>query len=70
MEREMQWGSKVNGSSVLEKSPRECPAFRRSVLISSMRRFNSKRTDNFWMFKLDLEKAEESEIKLPTSVGW
>ena len=26
-------------------------------------------TVNFQMFKLDLEKAEESEIKLPTSVG-
>ena len=24
---------------------------------------------NFWMFKLDLAKAEEAEIKLPTSVG-
>ena len=24
---------------------------------------------NFQMFKLDLEKAEELEIKLPTSVG-
>ena len=24
---------------------------------------------NFQMFKIDLEKAEESEIKLPTSVG-
>ena len=24
---------------------------------------------NFWMFKLDFEKAEEPEIKLPTSVG-
>ena len=24
---------------------------------------------NFQMFKLDLEKAEESEIKLPTSAG-
>ena len=24
---------------------------------------------NFWIFKLDLEKAEEPEIKLPTSVG-
>ena len=24
---------------------------------------------NFQMFKLDLEKAEESEIKLPTSTG-
>ena len=25
---------------------------------------------NFQMFKLDLEKAEEPEIKLPTSAGW
>ena len=29
--------------------------------------FNSIRTKNFQMFKLDLEKAEEPEIKLPTS---
>ena len=27
------------------------------------------RTVNFQMFKLDLEKAEEPEIKLPTSAG-
>ena len=27
------------------------------------------RTVNFQMFKLDLEKAEEPEIKLPASVG-
>ena len=26
-------------------------------------------TMNFQMFKLDLEKVEESDIKLPTSVG-
>ena len=26
-------------------------------------------TENFQMFKLDLEKAEEPEIKLPTSTG-
>ena len=26
-------------------------------------------TKNFQMYKLDLEKAEEQEIKLPTSVG-
>ena len=31
--------------------------------------FNSTWTVNFLMFKLDLEKAEEPEIKLPTSVG-
>ena len=31
--------------------------------------FNSMWTVNFQMFKLDLETAEEPEIKLPTSVG-
>ena len=31
--------------------------------------FNSMRTENFQMYKLDLKKAEEPEIKLPTSVG-
>ena len=29
--------------------------------------FNSTWTEKFQMFKLDLEKAEEPEIKLPTS---
>ena len=31
--------------------------------------FNSTWTKNFQMYKLDLEKAEEPEIKLPTSIG-
>ena len=31
--------------------------------------FNSTWTENFHVFKLDLEKAEEPKIKLPTSVG-
>ena len=31
--------------------------------------FNSTWTVNFQMFKLDLEKTEEPEIKLPTSIG-
>ena len=31
--------------------------------------FNSMWTKNFQMFKLDLEKSEEPEIKLPTSIG-
>ena len=31
--------------------------------------FNSMWNMNFQMFKLDLEKAEEPEIKLPTSTG-
>ena len=32
-------------------------------------RLNSMWTKNFQMFKLDLEKAEKPEIKLPTSTG-
>ena len=31
--------------------------------------FSNTRTMNFQMFKLVLEKAEEPEIKLPTSAG-
>ena len=31
--------------------------------------FNSMWTMNFQMFKVDLEKTEETEIKLPTSIG-
>ena len=31
--------------------------------------FNSTGTVKFQMFKLDLEKADEPEVKLPTSVG-
>ena len=31
--------------------------------------FNSTWTENFQMYNLGLEKAEETEIKLPTSIG-
>ena len=31
--------------------------------------FSSMWTENFQMYKLDLEKAEEPDIKLPTSMG-
>ena len=31
--------------------------------------FSSTWTENFWIYKLSLEKAEEPEIKLPTSAG-
>ena len=31
--------------------------------------FNNRGTVNFQMFKLDIEKAEEPEIKLPTTTG-
>ena len=31
--------------------------------------FNSTGTENFQMYKLDLEKAEEPEFKLPAFIG-
>ena len=57
---------------------RECPNYNTTAVISYdskimlkilMLGCNSTRTVNFQMFKLDLEKAEEPEIKLPTSTG-
>ena len=39
------------------------------MLIFSKPSFNSLWTMNFQMFKLDLEKAEEPQIKLPAFVG-
>ena len=41
---------------------KQCSKFSKPV-------FNSMWTDNFQMFKLVLEKAEEPEMKLPTSGG-
>ena len=32
-------------------------------------RLQQHMTENFQMFELDLEKAEEPEIKMPTSAG-
>ena len=40
-------------------------AKKHSILQATL---NSKWTDNFQMFKQDLEKAEEQEIKSPTSI--
>ena len=37
-------------------------------MLNSKLGFNSTWTMNFQMFKLDVEKAKEPEIKLPTSV--
>ena len=62
----------------LEGNAKECPNYRATVLISHASKvifkifqlgFNSMWTKNFQMYKLNLEKAEEPEIKLPTSVG-
>ena len=41
----------------------------RECLKSFKLGFNSMWTENFQMYELDLEKAEEPEIKLPTSAG-
>ena len=32
--------------------------------------FNSMWTEKLWIFKLDLEKAEELEVQLPTAICW
>ena len=49
----------------------KCPlSYTSKVMLKILQSgFNSTRTKNFQMFKLDLEKAEEPEIKLPTSAG-
>ena len=61
-----------------EKNAKERSNYRTTALISHasqvmlkilQARLSNTRTMNFQMFKLVLEKAEEPEIKLPTSVG-
>ena len=56
---------------------KECSNYHTTALISQVRLcsksfkldFSSTWTENFQMYKLDLEKAKEPEIKLPTSFG-
>ena len=57
---------------------KDCSSYHTIALISHASKvmlkfykpgFNSTWIMNFQMFKLDLEKSEEPEIKLPTSVG-
>ena len=59
-------------------SPKECSNFAQlhssHTLVKYCSKFSKPGFSNTWtvnfqMFKLDLEKAEEPEIKLPTSVG-
>ena len=59
MPRNVQFTTQLHSSHTLAK---QCSKF-------SKPGFKSTWTVNFQMFKLDLEKAEEPEIKLPTSVG-
>ena len=39
------------------------------ILQARLQQYMNREPENFQMFKLDLEKAEEPEIKLPTAVG-
>ena len=50
---------------------KECSNYRTMTLISHASQSNAQNSPsmNFQMLKLDLKKAEEPEIKLPTSVG-
>ena len=58
-----------------KSNAKECSNYHTIALISHASKkfskpgFNNTWTMNFQMFKLDLEKAEEPKIKLPTSVG-
>ena len=64
--------------SKLKDNTKECSNYYTIAFISHTSKvmqkfykpgFNSMWTMNFHMLKLDLEKAEEPEVKLPTSVG-
>jgi len=59
MPRNIQTIAHLHSSHTL---PKECSKFSKLGL-------NSMKTENFQVFKLDLEKAEEPHIKLPTSTG-
>ena len=59
MPKNVQTTAKLHSSHTLAK---QCSKF-------SKPGFNSTWTKNFQMFKLDLEKAEEPDIKLTTSTG-
>ena len=59
-------------------NPKECSNYRTIALILHTSkvmlhilqvRLQQYVTENFQMFKLDLEKAEKPEVKLPTSAG-
>ena len=53
------------------KLPQNCAISHASKVMLKIAKpvFNSTWIVTFQMFKLDLEKAEEPEIKLPTSSG-
>ena len=65
-------------SNPKKDSAKECSKYHTIALISHASKVMLKIpqaslqqyvTENFQVYKLDLEKAEEPEIKLPTSIG-
>ena len=62
---------KEGQSQRMFKLPYNCTISRASKVMLKILQagFNSTGTENFQVYKLDLEKAEEPEIKLPTSAG-
>ena len=61
-------------SSPKKGNAKECSNYHTVELISQASKVNlkilqAKLQQNFWMYKLDLVKAEEPEIKLPTFTG-
>ena len=73
-----EWKRSVFISIPKKSNAKGCSNYHAVVLISHaskvilkilQARVSSKGTENFQMYKLDLENAEETEIKLPTSVG-
>ena len=77
-----QWPQDWKGSVFIpipkKGNAKECSNYRTIAFISHaskvmlkilQARLQQKWTLNFQMFKMDLEKAEEQEIKLPTSIG-
>ena len=78
--RPQDWKRPVFISTLKKGNAKECLNYHTIALIShtskvmikqgfSKQGFNSTWTVNFQMFKLSLAKAEEPEIKLPTSTG-
>ena len=73
------WERSVFNPIPKKGNAKECSNYRTIALISHASQSNAQNspsqasnsmwTINFLMFKLDLEKAEEPEIKLPASVG-
>ena len=63
------WGHKESETTEQLQFTSSLNTLAKLMLKILQARLHSTWTENFQMFKLDLEKAEEPEIKLPTSAG-